>query len=99
MKDLTKSTSKMLILNEIIVNELLDSLNNEWTKKRILFNHYQDFPILKKERLKKYASQDKDYYYFEIDKNIIAEGSDNIKNIIKDYNGKFSDKKEDFFVK
>lgn len=92
------NTGKSTILNGLIGNELLDSSDNECTKKGILINHWnQDFPILRKARLNKYKCKGNDYYYFEIDKNIIAEGSDNIKNIIKACNGKFSDNEEDFF--
>ena len=102
------NAGKSTILNGLVGCSLLPAHKNECTKKGILIRYSNiNKPIIRKTRFIKEKITDKkdkeseneeDFiYYFEPEERIIAQGIDDVHQILEGSNGKFIDNEEDFF--
>jgi len=93
------NSGKSTILNDIIGCNLLPTKQGECTKRGILIKHWDyDVPILRKAKFIVENNQnDNDICYFQINYDIITQGEENVKNILKGLNCNFIEKEEDFF--
>ena len=93
------NSGKSTILNDIIGYNLLPTKQGECTKKGILIRHWDfDIPILRKAKfIVENNENDNDICYFQVSDDIITQGDENVKNILKGLNCNFIDKEEDFF--
>ena len=93
------NSGKSTILNDIIGYNLLPVKTGECTKKGILIKHWDnDIPIIRKAKFISENKGDKnDISYFEFNNDVIAEGENNVKQILNGINGNFIEKEEDFF--
>jgi len=93
------NTGKSTIINAIIGKEILPTDLNECTKRGIIIrycNEKEDDIILRKVNLLEEKYKDENFYHFDI-KNIIAKGITQVKQTLKAFNYKFTDKDEDSF--
>ena len=93
------NSGKSTILNDIIGLNLLPTKQGECTKKGILIKHWDyDIPILRKAKfIVENNENDNDICYFQIHDDIITQGDENVKNVLKGLNYNYIDKEEDFF--
>ena len=93
------NSGKSTILNDIIGCNLLPTKQGECTKRGILIKHWDyDVPILRKAKFIVENNQsNNDICYFQINYDIITQGEENVKNILKGLNCNFIEKEEDFF--
>ncbi len=93
------NSGKSTILNDIIGCNLLPTKQGECTKRGILIKHWDyDVPILRKAKFIVENNQsDNNICYFQINYDIITQGEENVKNILKGLNYNFIEKEEDFF--
>ena len=88
------NAGKSTMLNGLIGYEILPVQKNECTKKGILIRYCDnDYPVIRKTKFIK----EKNRYYFQTGKDIIATGFEDIQKILRGLNGKFTENEEDFF--
>jgi len=77
----------------------LPTKQGECTKKGILIRHWDfDIPILRKAKfIVENNENDNDICYFQVSDDIITQGDENVKNVLKSLNWNFIEKEEDFF--
>ena len=93
------NSGKSTILNNLIGFNLLPTSNGECTKRGILVKHWDyDVPIIRKAKfIVENTGNENDICYFDINNNILAQGVENVKKILKGINYNYIEKEEDFF--
>ena len=93
------NSGKSTILNNIIGDNLLPTKQGECTKKGILIKHWDyDIPIIRKAKfIVENTGNENDICYFKISDDILTQGKENVKNILKGLNCNYIEKEEDFF--
>ena len=90
------NAGKSTILNGLIGYSILPAQKNECTKKGILIRYWnRDYPVIRKTR---FINKD-NKYYFQSEKETIAENIEDIQKVLTGLNGKFIENEEDFFMK
>ena len=93
------NSGKSTILNNLIGYNLLPVKSGECTKKGILIVNWEyDYPIIRKAKfICENTGETNDICYCEFNNDVIAEGDENVRTILKGINGNFIEKEEDFF--
>ena len=92
------NAGKTTIINGMLGDDILPTDLNECTKRGIIIRYHDGEEMtIKKANFKKEKLLNRDYYYFEAEKNIIGKGKKQVTEILKGLNYDFSEKEEDSF--
>jgi len=91
------NAGKTTIINGMLGEDILPTDLNECTKRGIIIRYNESEMSIRKANFKKERLLNRDYYYFEAEKNIIGKGKKEVTEILKGLNYDFSEKEEDSF--
>ena len=91
------NAGKTTIINGMLGDDILPTDLNECTKRGIIIRYHGKEMTIRKANFKSEKLLNRDYYYFEAEKNIIGKGKKQVTEILKGLNYDFSEKEEDSF--